>query len=66
MPSSTPSTSAPQLRSNGLNQDAVTWIESTGLFAYTLISATTTNSASVNSSMPSRTVWMRAESSIPR
>jgi len=33
MPSSTPSINAVKLRSNGLNQEAETWIEWVGLFA---------------------------------
>ena len=66
MPSSTPSISAVQLRSNGLNHEAETWIEPVGLLAYTLTSAITTNSASVKISRLSRTVWIRADSSMPR
>ena len=42
------------------------WTELAGLFAYTLISATTVNSASVKISRPRSIVWIRADSSIPR
>src|SRR5215468_6904027 len=66
MPSRTPSISAPQLRLNGLNQSAVGLIDADGWPVYTLISATTANSANVKISRLSRAAWMRAESSMPR